>query len=862
MYSQRKYTINESWEFNKSNVENGWITVSIPHTWNDKDAVDDTPGYYRGTGWYRKNVFIDSGAENKSVYVYFEGANQETELYVNEQLAGKHKGGYTRFCFDVTPFIKTGTVNLFTVKVDNAHNENIPPLSADFTFFGGIYRDVYLVVKEKIHVSMGDYASPGIYIKTPQVSKDEASVEIETVISNGLPKNSKVCLEHYLYSPSGEEVSVIRENPKLLPGSDTNHATKPVKVKNPQLWSPDSPELYTLKTQIWDEKRKVLLDEAVNNFGFRWFAFTADKGFFLNGKPLKLIGTNRHQCYENLGFALRDEMHVQDVLLLKSMGGNLLRVSHYPQDPVVMDLCDKLGIITSVEIPIVNAITEGQAFLDNSLQMAMEMVKQDFNRPSVVIWAYMNEVMLRPPFSGERHKQYCREVNRHARAIEELLRKEDPLRYTMIPFHGSVSAYEDAGLFEVPQIIGWNLYQGWYGGQFSGFDSFMDQFHQKYPGKPSIITEYGADVDPRLHSFHPQRFDYTAEYANLYHDHYLKAIVDRDYIAGAAIWNLNDFHSESRGNAVPHINSKGITGLDRTPKDTYLFYRVFMRKEPLVLIGGKDWKTRGGVETEAGRCVQPLRIYSNLPEIDVTVNGKSIGKKIPVKNQVAEIHIPFENKENLIVASGTKDGQTVQDFYRCDFSLVPVHLSGKIPVSGINIMLGSSRYFEDRASSSVWIPEQEYKAGSWGYVGGQAFRPKSRFGGLPVSDLNILGTGLDPVFQTQREDIRSFRFDVEKGRYALYLYWAELIPVSEKETLAYNLGNDANYESRGNRSFHLKINNEYVLKDFDIAAQAGAERAVIKKFEVNVTDSNGISVDFEAVSGKPVLNAIRLIKLN
>ncbi|MDR0540940.1 MAG: DUF4982 domain-containing protein [Dysgonamonadaceae bacterium] len=871
-HGQKKYSINESWKFNRIPLEEGWKKsiddknweiISIPHTWNDKDALDDTPGYYRGVGWYRKNVFIDNESENKTTYIYFEGVNQEMELYVNEQLVGKHKGGYTRFCFNVTPFIKCGTYNLFAIKVDNAYNAGIPPLSADFTFFGGIYRDVYLIRKEKIHISPNDFASSGIYIKTPRVNADEALVEVKTILSNKFSRNEKIRLEHRFYSPSGEEIAGIFENLRLLPDTDTWNDSKQVKVKNPQLWSPDSPVLYTLKTLVWDEKGKILLDQAVSSFGFRRFEFTADKGFFLNGKPLKLIGTNRHQCYENLGFALPDEMHVKDILLLKEMGANFLRVSHYPQDPVLMDLCDKLGILTSVEIPIVNAITEGEDFLDNSLNMIKEMVKQDFNHPSVVIWAYMNEVMLRPPFSGERHKQYCREVNRQARTIDGLLRKEDPLRYTLIPFHGSMTAYEAAGLFDVPQIIGWNLYQGWYGGTFDGFDAFMDLFHKKYPDKPTIITEYGADVDPRLHSFRPERFDYTAEYANLYHDHYLKAITDRDYIAGAAIWNLNDFHSEARGNAVPHINNKGITGLDRKIKDTYSFYRAFLSKHAVISIGSKEWKIRGGVETENGKCVQPVRIYSNLPEISVTVNGKSLGTKIPVKNNVAEINIPFENGTNRMVASGMKDEHLIRDFYQCDFNLIPASLAGKnIPVNGINVMLGSSRYFEDRISNTIWIPEQEYKAGNWGYVGGNTFRPKSNYGNLPASDLNILGTSQDPLFQTQREGIESFKFDVDKGKYALYLYWAELVPESKKEALAYNLGSDANYDTPENRSFHVKINNEYILKDFNIAAQCGTERAVIKKIEIDVTDNNGISIDFEAVKGKPVLNAVRLIKLN
>ena len=869
LQAQRKYTINETWKFSKTQERNNylknlddsaWEVVSIPHTWNDRDVLDDTPGFYRGIGWYRRNVYIDSLAENKTVYIYFEGANQEVDLYVNEQLVGSHKGGYTRFSFDITPYIKSGEFNLFAIKVDNAHNVDIPPLSADFTFFGGIYRDVYLIEKEKIHISPNDYASSGVYITTPLVNNTVAHVEVKSIISNTLAQKSKARIEQTVYSPAGTLVSSQTTSVNLSASGNTDVTSKKILINNPQLWSPETPHLYTLTTRVLDEKGKVVLDEVVENFGLRYFEFDADKGFILNGSPLKLIGTNRHQCYENLGYALRDEMHVQDVLLLKEMGGNFLRVSHYPQDPMIMDLCDKLGIITSVEIPIVNAITESQAFLDNSLVMAKEMVMQDFNRPSVVIWAYMNEVMLRPPFRGDRHKEYCIEVNRHARAIDSLLRAEDPARYTMLPFHGSVSAYADAGLFEVAQIIGWNLYQGWYGGVFREFDGFMDKFHKDYPDKPTIITEYGADVDPRLHSFHPQRFDYTAEYANLYHDHYLKAIMDRPYIAGANIWNLNDFHSEPRGNAVPHINNKGIMGLDRKPKDTYLLYKAFLSKEPVVLIGSREWKIRGGVETGNGQCTQTLRVYSNLSQVSVYQNGKLVKENIPVNNFFAEVNIPFVDGKNLITAEGKQGGTLIQDYYECDFSLVPARFeNGKgIPDKGMNIMLGSLRYFEDDKSGSIWIPEQEYQPGGWGYVGGKAFNPSR----LPASDLNILGTDIDPVFQTQRENIESFKFDVANGRYAIYFYWAELIPQQQKEALAYNLGNDAKYDAPSARSFHLKLNGKYEFKNFDIAAQIGSERAIIKKIETNVVDGKGISIDFEPVTGSPILNAVRIIKLD
>lgn len=866
------YTINEMWRFcitenasayQKSFDDKDWEIVSIPHTWNDKDAADETPSYFRGVGWYRRNLYIGAEAEGKTVFINFEGANQVVDLYVNETFVGKHIGGYTQFNFDITPYIKAGELNLLAVKVNNAYDADIPPLSADFTFFGGIYRDLSLEIVNPVHFSKTDYASSGVYVSTPAVSEQDAWVEVKAHINNPNQKGGTFKIEYVFYTPGGEVVSKSVEKVKLSANAKEVSLVKKIKIDNPELWSTDTPNLYKVHIRILSNTGNSVVDEVLTNFGLRWYTFDADKGFFLNGKHVKLMGTNRHQCYEGLGYALRDEMHVRDVMMIKEMGGNFLRVSHYPQDPLVMDMCDKLGILTSVEIPIVNGITESDAFAKNSLEMAKEMLKQNFNHPSVIIWAYMNEVMLKPIAKSDsvRYQKYCSEIHRQAVSIEEMLRAEDPYRYTMIPFHGSVSAYKDADLFAVPKIIGWNLYQGWYGGEFAGFDKFMDIFHKTYPDKPTIITEYGADVDPRLHSFQPQRFDYTAEYGNLYHEHYLKSILARDFIAGATIWNLNDFYSESRSNAVPHVNNKGITGVNRELKDTYLLYKATLVNKPLILIGSKSWKHRGGVSDAQGKCVQPLKIYSNLPKVKVKVNNESMGE-VNVIDKVAHVQIPFSDGVNLIEVTGEANGKVVKDFYESDFKMLPQCLTSDAghPFKEINVMLGSQRYFEDKTAGILWMPEQAYVPGQWGYVGGNAFSVSTRHGNLPASDLDILGTNQDPIFQTQREGLSAFKLDVPDGKYAIYLYLAELTPVLQREALAYNLGGDVSYKESSERVFHIKVNGHYQIKDFDIAGQISCQRAIIKKLLISVTDGKGISVDFEAVKGEPILNAIRVIK--
>lgn len=861
-----KITVSEGWKFCLGDKQDNrlwkcddskWALVNLPHTWNSKDAADDEPGYYRGIGWYRKLLYIDSTVKDKVTSLFFDGANQITELYVNEKLVGTHKGGYTRFCFDISRYILPGSNNLITIKVDNSHHAALPPLSADFTFFGGIYRNIYLQVKEKAGLCGNDFASDGVYIKTRSVNDKQAIIQVQSLIDNSSDEKRTVRIQQSIIAPGGKKIRAVEQQLELPPNSCKTIFNREFTIELPLLWSPETPQLYLLRTTIIDAVTKKELDNQLNTFGLRWFGFDAEKGFSLNGRHIKLIGTNRHQCYLNKGNALPDELHIEDIRLLKEMGGNMLRISHYPQDPLILEMCDKLGIITSVEVPVVNEITESEDFLQNTLTMATEMVKQNFNHPSVVIWAYMNEVMLRPPFVNDsvRHAKYCEEVHRQATTIDGLLRKLDADRYTMIPCHGSLKRYEEASLLTVPMIIGWNLYQGWYGGRFAEFDSFLANYHTKYPRIPILVTEYGADVDDRLHCFKPERFDFTVEYADLYHEHYLETILRNDYIAGATIWNLNDFYSEARTDAVPHVNMKGITTQNRQLKNTYLLYMVNMLKEPMAYIGSRSWKNRAGIDKGDRTCLQPVKLYTNQPGVDVYHNG-IFYKRVEAPRHYAELELPFTNGRNSIEL---RIGNTTYDFLELNFNLLPANIQ-QHGVNELNVMLGSNRYFEDREAGIVWMPEQPYTPGSWGYIGGNVVRPKTKAGTLPSTSVNIMLTENDPIFQTQRKELQSFKADVQDGQYAVYLYWANLA-VNAAGKLIYNLGNNAVNDGKMQSVMNVRINSQPVISHFNLN-EMNTSNAIVKKVLVDVVDKKGITVNLEAVEGKTVLNAIRIVKLN
>lgn len=861
--SRREYSINESWQFRLGQSElgeEGWNIVSVPHTWNAEDALDDVPGFHRGVAWYRKIVSIDDAMLANPLYIFFEGVNQCTEVFVNNHKVGEHIGGYTFFSFDISKYVKKGE-NKIAVRVDNSYDENIPPLSADFTFFGGIYRDVSLISVAPVHVSVTHYASSGVYISTPEVSKEKASVEVIAMLTNTLAKQQRIIVEHNIISADGRTVSRKEEKINIKSG-DNNEFKSRLYVDNPELWSVDTPKMYRLETSLYDTNGN-LLDRVNNNFGIRKFSFSAEKGFVLNDKHVKLIGTNRHQCFHNKGIALNDEMHIRDVELLDEMGGNFLRVAHYPQDEMVLAACDRMGIVTSVEIPIVNAITMSQEFSDNCVEMMKEMIYQCFNSPSVCIWTYMNEVMLRPPYISDTSiskNEYLKYLKSIAKRIENTAKSIDLQRYTMLPCHSNLGAYEEAGILDVPDILGLNLYNGWYGGNLSGFEATLDKVNKKYPDRPIIVSEYGADVDARVHSYSPERFDFSVDYGVMYHRHYLPEILKRDFVVASAVWNINDFHSEERMDAVPHINCKGLVTLDRTPKDAFRYYQAMLRKEPFVAIAGTDWYNRAGVANESGICTYPILVYNNLEKITLSVNGKKIGTAM-TENGAAQFHVPFSDGVNLLEAEGFSGEVLVKDFCKVSMKLIPEYLNGDFEFKELNMLMGSNRNFEDKDAALAWLPEKEYKPGSWGYIGGEAYRAKTKRGSQPASNLDIYGTDQDPIYQTQRRNLTGFKADLPDGNYTVYLYWTELAGADSKE-LAYQLGDGVQNEEKTERVFHVDINNNRIISSLNVVKEAGVRRPMIKKIPVTVSENSGLEISLLPVNGETMLTAIRIVKMS
>ncbi|KAB2846926.1 MAG: glycoside hydrolase family 2 protein [Melioribacteraceae bacterium] len=659
---REKININENWKFKKgeynygykiSLVENGWEKINIPHTWNVWDSFDDREWnedpdfeiaeyYYRGPGWYRKVININENDKGKQIFVEFEAANAVTEVWLNENYLGKHIGGYGGFKFDITKYINYGGKNLLAVRVDNSYNYDIPPQRADYTMYGGIYRDVYLVKTFPVYIE-------NVLISTPHVNDDKAEVKINSLIINKRNLTQESEYQIIINDPAGNEI--INKREKINSAGENNNIESEIFVINsPQLWSPDKPELYSAEFILFVGGKEV--DRINNHFGLRWFLFNDDDGFFLNGKYLKLHGVNRHQDRYGYGNALSNEQHREDIRMIKGVGANFLRLAHYQQDPVVLNMCDSLGLIVWEEIPVITSVGR-EVFKENAKNMLREMITQHYNHPSIVMWGLMNEtVRSQPDDELFWNVELCKELSQLA---EEL----DPYRVTtqaqMIARGEDILKYTD--------VRGWNKYYGWYYDTFEHFGKFIDEQKALAPDQPFVISEYGAGSKIGYHIENPTEPDFSEEWALEFHRSHWKQILDRKWIAGSAIWNMFDFASDEKNGNIPHINQKGLASFDRKPKDVFYFYQSQWSKEPMIYIVSHTWLEREGKKDEKKK----LEVFSNCAEVEVFLNGKSLG----VDNEQPFVwEVNYKEGKNKINAVGRTNNIKVEDTIEINYKIV------------------------------------------------------------------------------------------------------------------------------------------------------------------------------------------------
>lgn len=826
-------TINDNWEFRKS-IDESWESVNLPHTFNI-DAYQQR-NYYQGKGFYRRTLVLPEIVAERRYYMKIDAASKAANIRVNGKEVGSHVGGYTACIVDITEYIRKE--NLIEITVDNGRKD-ITPISADFTFWGGIYRDVWLISTPKQHFNMSNMGSDGIFISTPVVNEKRGVLKVKCEVTNDSHESSILEVRSAIYSPQGKLLQTIKQKQKLKSGETYIFENTSGAIESPDLWSPETPSLYLVKTTLVDPKSGKLLDEKNHKVGFRWFTFDGSKGFFLNGKSYKLRGLNRHQDQAPAGVALDDEAHRRDIFLMKELGCNFIRISHFPQDDAILEMCDELGLLAWEEIPIINIVPNTPGYNDNCEYNLREMIRQHYNHSSVITWGYMNEILLTAPSIGKPEWLACKErtVNL-AQRLEAVLKEEDPGRASVMAFN-MTNLYNEIGL-NLVDVVGWNLYHGWYVDKLKDFNAWCEDQHRRYPDQPMIISEWGAGSDKRLHSTQGRAFDFSIEYQQTYIEHYLPFIENTEWISGCAYWNFIDFNVAARQESMPRVNNKGLAYNNRIWKDVAYYFKAMWRKDiPVIRIASRDWEMRTGEINKP----QSIKIYSNMPEVELFINGQSIGcQKIANCHTVFNVILP--EGISVLMAQGIKNGKTVQDAMTIQFKSLPNIAEG----DELAINVGSNCYFTSDISNLTWLPDQPYTAGGWGYIGGKAHSTTSE----------IYNTLDGPIYQTWREGNWSYKIDAPIGEYEIELLIADVTKPAAQ--LANLLNKNKEEKHSGGTRFHISICGKQVETNFS-PIDGGKHRTAFKRRYIIRNEHDHIVISAGAVKGEPFLAGIKVRKL-
>ncbi len=611
----KKINFNDNWIFQKPDCAPEAVT--LPHTWNAVDGQDGGNDYWRGTATYTKFFKKPSMQPTERVFLEFGAAAMIADVTLNGVLLAHHEGGYSLFRVELTEALRDE--NVLTVSVDNGKNDRVYPQKADFTFYGGLYRDVKLIVVPEQHFELLKDGTPGIKV-TPLVDleKKTATVTVETW-------------------QNADEVTVTVNNETKTVPSVGGHAQAEFTIENVHLWDGvNDPRLYTATAILASG------DEVSTAFGCRSIGFDAQQGFLLNGRPYRLCGAARHQDRAGVGTAITKADMDEDMALLREMGANTVRLAHYQHDQYFYELCDRYGLIVWAEIPYITEHLENGS--ENALSQMRELITQCYNHPSIVCWGLSNEITATGGVTDaivETHK-----------ALNDLCHRMDATRPTTMAHVFMLSPNDSFVL--LPDIRSYNLYYGWYVGDMEQNDEWFDSFHAKHPDAVIGLSEYGADANPQYQSGKPEKGDWTEGYQALYHEHMLKMWSERPYIWAMHCWNMFDFGADGRDEGgKPGQNQKGLVTFDRkTKKDAFYIYKAYLSKEHFVHLCGSRYADRTESETE-------IKVYSNLPEVTLSVDGVTVGTQ--TGDKVFRFRIPISNEHTVTATAGEcSDSMTIR----------------------------------------------------------------------------------------------------------------------------------------------------------------------------------------------------------
>lgn len=648
-------SINNNWSFVKSpkatlEVKNGWKTVAVPHSYNYSD-MHEGEGFYEGVGLYKKTIEAPVNWKSKRVFIKFSGVGHVTDVYVNEIHVGQHKGSFSAFVFDISPFLKFGEANTILIKTDNTAREDVIPVNHNlFGIYGGIYRPVELIITGKLNITTTDYASAGVYLKQKNVSKIKADLQVETKLENTFRNKQNVTLKTTVYNALEEVVTQDLKQILVYPqGRQSFHQN--LTIKNPHLWQGIlDPYLYKIKVIVLNNKKEVL-DEITQKIGFRTIEIIAGKGLFLNGKKYPMYGVNRHQDLFKQGNALTKEQENRDIELIKEVGATTVRLAHYQHSEHFYAKCDSVGFLVWAEVPFVNRTRKKE--YDNAKLQMTELVKQNINHSSIYTWGTHNEVWAKT--TSDYAPVLIRDLNDIAKTL-------DPDRYT-VGVSGKPDIEDPVNLNT--DIHGNNRYFGWYQGESAAdLQPWLANLKLNYPDLKIILSEYGAgsniyqqtDVLPK--KIDPKGQFFPESYANRLHETQWGIIKKDNYLIGSYVWNMFDFGLPlwSRG-GITKRNHKGLVTFDRkTKKDVFYWYKANWNPEPMIYISDRRLVNRTKPETD-------IHVYSNLEHVELYVNGKKVTTEQQGKTSVHYIftRVQLKKGKNRIVAKVKNNNQVLKD---------------------------------------------------------------------------------------------------------------------------------------------------------------------------------------------------------
>lgn len=663
-----KTNINSGWNYLENDAKNlseivdatNWVDINLPHTWNSQDATDNEAGYRRSASWYKKKLVIPTIETNRVYQLYFEGSNITTKVYVNGKEVGEHIGGYVGFTLDITKFINAGD-NEVLVRVDNSYNiEIIPSQKSDFFIYGGITRDVWLLSMTKNHIE-------NIKINTPKVSEKSASLVVVVSV-----KNDKI--------PAGLSYSAQLTNPKgkvvatkkgVLSGEETTIVFN--EMKNPELWDINIPNLYSISVSLLENGK--VTDEIDGKVGFRWFEFKDNGPFYLNGKRVLIRGTHRHEEHAGVGAAMSNEQHRKDMESIKEMGANFVRLAHYPQDPEIYKACDELGLLVWDELPWCRGGMGNEVWQTNTKNLLSEMIHQNYNHPSIIIWSLGNEMNWLPDFKDGDNP---RRTNAFLTELNDIAHQLDPNRKT------AIRKYEEGS--KIVDVFSPSIWSGWYSGSYKSYKKAIDKYKLDY--KHFIHAEYGGDSHVGRHSENPitgegliksegweeaivqtqvaniaQIGDWSESYIVDLFDWHLHISENDPTFVGNVQWAFKDFGTPLRPeDDIPYMNQKGLVDRNGNPKDAYYVFKSYWSDKPFAYIESHTWTERQGPKNTA----RVLNVFSNCPKVEFFHNGVSLGEKnrniktYPASGLTWDVN--FTEGKNTFVAVGTAiDGKKVMD---------------------------------------------------------------------------------------------------------------------------------------------------------------------------------------------------------